>query len=194
MADRKRPPKNTSQPLGQLCARTYAEVFSSNRHLIHARQRLPNASSIDRCRAIAVLENALATAQDLLHRDDLTPLLNRRGFRRACDQSAATRTIQIRMCCVMMDLDDFKSINNRYGHPAGDAALVHFSQTLRRPCASSGRDSAPGRRRVCASAATYAWRRWATRAGAALDAPSVATKIWAWVISPVAGKRPGKSC
>ena len=93
--------------------------------------RAPTHHPSTDARRIEVLENALAMAQDLLHRDDLTPLLNRRGFRRACDQSAATRTIETRMCCVMMDLDDFRSINNRYGHPAGDAALVYFAQSLR---------------------------------------------------------------
>lgn len=35
------------------------------------------------------------------------------------------------MCCVMLDLDDFKSINDQYGHPMGNAAPIHFAQTLR---------------------------------------------------------------
>lgn len=79
---------------------------------------------------IGALERALKHAQHLLHQDDLTSLLNRRGFRRACDQWSASQSLGTRMCCAMMDLDDFKSINDQYGHPVGDAALIHFAKTL----------------------------------------------------------------
>lgn len=80
---------------------------------------------------IEALERALKHAQHLLHQDDLTPLLNRRGFRRACDQWPASQPMGTRMCCVMMDLDGFKLINDQHGHPVGDAALIHFAKTLR---------------------------------------------------------------
>ncbi len=81
-------------------------------------------------RRIEALERDLQQAQRLLYQDDLTPLLNRRGFRRTCDQWSACGEVNARTCCVMMDLDDFKSINDQYGHPMGDAALLHFSRTL----------------------------------------------------------------
>ena len=81
---------------------------------------------------IAVLERALEQAQHLLHQDDLTPLLNRRGFRRACDRWAGNGPVAMSASCVMIDLDGFKAINDRHGHPIGDAALVHFAATLRR--------------------------------------------------------------
>ena len=81
---------------------------------------------------IAGLERALEQAQHLLHQDDLTPLLNRRGFRRACDRWADNGPMAMSACCAMIDLDGFKAINDRHGHPVGDAALVHFAATLRR--------------------------------------------------------------
>ncbi len=81
---------------------------------------------------IVALEQALQQAQHLLHQDDLTPLLNRRGFQRACDQWADGVLRDASACCVMVDLDGFKAINDRHGHPVGDAALIHFAATLRR--------------------------------------------------------------
>lgn len=93
-------------------------------------QRRHRRSSVKQ--QIAALERALQQAQHLLHQDDLTPLLNRRGFRRACDQWIGGGLKDASACCVMVDLDGFKAINDRHGHPVGDAALIHFAATLRR--------------------------------------------------------------
>ncbi|WP_088887230.1 GGDEF domain-containing protein [Diaphorobacter nitroreducens] len=79
---------------------------------------------------IVELQLALAQAERALHQDDLTALLNRRGFRRACDGHPEQAPVVL--SCVMIDLDDFKGINDRHGHPAGDAALLHFAAALRR--------------------------------------------------------------
>lgn len=79
---------------------------------------------------IVELQLALARAERALHHDDLTALLNRRGFRRACDQHPEQAPVVL--SCAMIDLDDFKAINDSRGHPAGDAALLHFAGALRR--------------------------------------------------------------
>ena len=80
---------------------------------------------------IAGLERALEQAQHLLHQDDLTPLLNRRGFRRACDRWAGNGPMAMSACCAMIDLDGFKAINDTHGHDAGDHFLAEIAARLR---------------------------------------------------------------
>ncbi|MEJ6783965.1 GGDEF domain-containing protein [Aminobacter sp. Piv2-1] len=62
--------------------------------------------------------------------DELTGLPNRRRFMEAAAAEAlrADRTGRP-FSLLMLDLDDFKSINDRRGHSAGDAALEHFART-----------------------------------------------------------------
>ncbi len=79
---------------------------------------------------IAKLHLALAQTDRALHQDELTALLNRRGFRRACDLHPE-RPPRV-LSCVMIDLDDFKCINDTHGHLAGDVVLMHFAIALRR--------------------------------------------------------------
>ncbi len=63
--------------------------------------------------------------------DPLTKLLNRRGFLELSELmiSRAARK-QGPVSVMMFDLDHFKSINDRFGHAIGDAALCIFADTL----------------------------------------------------------------
>jgi diguanylate cyclase (GGDEF)-like protein len=64
--------------------------------------------------------------------DDLTGLSSRPFFHRA-----AVRRIEfseangLPLACVLLDVDDFKDYNDRYGHPAGDEALRRVAKVLR---------------------------------------------------------------
>jgi len=60
-------------------------------------------------------------------RDPLTGILNRRGFERELERIIADGT---RAALIYLDLDDFKSINDRNGHAAGDAVLRQVATTL----------------------------------------------------------------
>jgi len=58
--------------------------------------------------------------------DSLTGLSNRRTLERVMQRHPVTHGV-----LVYADLDRFKALNDTLGHPAGDAALVHFSRILR---------------------------------------------------------------
>jgi len=64
--------------------------------------------------------------------DGLTGVYNREAF----DDALATmiersRVMNNEFSLLMLDLDDFKQINDKYGHPIGDRVLVAFSQKCR---------------------------------------------------------------
>jgi diguanylate cyclase (GGDEF)-like protein len=63
--------------------------------------------------------------------DALTGLLNRRAFDERLEQEIARAGRTRRPFAVLLgDLDRFKEINDRYGHPAGDATLILVGQVL----------------------------------------------------------------
>lgn len=75
---------------------------------------------------IADLERENKILREQTTRDPLTGLLNRTGLRIMIDTHGASATA---IC--MIDLDDFKTINDRYGHHVGDIALVELAETMR---------------------------------------------------------------
>jgi len=63
--------------------------------------------------------------------DPLSGMLNRRGFAEACNrlierEAAAGRAVTV----MIFDIDHFKGINDRFGHPAGDEILKLFSTVV----------------------------------------------------------------
>jgi two-component system, cell cycle response regulator len=64
--------------------------------------------------------------------DDLTGLANKRAFRETMDREAARAArFGHDLSLLMVDLDDFKAVNDRYGHLQGDEVLRAVSQILR---------------------------------------------------------------
>lgn len=66
--------------------------------------------------------------EETIQLDPLTSLLNQTAFRKSCERELLDK--QNRCVLVMMDLDDFKGYNDRYGHPKGDELLIEVSQAL----------------------------------------------------------------
>jgi diguanylate cyclase (GGDEF)-like protein len=84
-------------------------------------------------RAGPALENArrYAEARALADLDALTSLHNRRYFHETLAREVArAHRYQRRLALIVFDLDDFKAINDRVGHLAGDAVLAEAAERL----------------------------------------------------------------
>ncbi|WP_445151976.1 diguanylate cyclase domain-containing protein [Baekduia sp. Peel2402] len=77
--------------------------------------------------AIALRDARLAAAID-----PLTGCLNHGAMReRLAEEIARARRQQTPLAVTILDLDDFKRVNDTYGHPTGDALLRHVAEALR---------------------------------------------------------------
>jgi diguanylate cyclase (GGDEF)-like protein len=71
--------------------------------------------------------------QQLAHTDEATGLFNkRRLFERLDMEVARAKRYAETLSCLMIDVDDFKKINDTYGHPAGDLILRQIGRLLQR--------------------------------------------------------------
>jgi diguanylate cyclase (GGDEF)-like protein len=74
-------------------------------------------------------QNRLALHYHSSMRDELTQLLNRRGAYEAVEALRAIRSQS--HAVLLIDIDNFKCINDNHGHVAGDAVLVSVAQVIR---------------------------------------------------------------
>lgn len=83
---------------------------------------------------ISALEKRVALLEQISTTDELTGLLNRRGFFDAFSQEMdrTNRGHSEGGLMILVDLDNFKNINDQHGHQAGDAALRLVAKALSR--------------------------------------------------------------
>jgi diguanylate cyclase len=81
---------------------------------------------------VARLQEELAQTSEMVRHDTLTGALNRRGMDEAVEREVArAKRRNAPMCLAMLDIDNFKKINDTYGHDTGDQALIHLAQVVR---------------------------------------------------------------
>ncbi len=120
---------NTALRLRRLAERMAGQLDPAGRtlaeELIAATEEAERAL-VERGRRIRQLENLSIT-------DELTGLLNRRGFQELLRRSLADAERHgERGLLLLCDLDHFKATNDTYGHLAGDSVLSAVAETLRR--------------------------------------------------------------
>jgi diguanylate cyclase len=104
-----------------------AEALKARDKMVLARQEVQDAES-----RIHALEAKLQHLSELVREDQLTGSLNRRGLDDVFERETARSDRRgTPLCIAVLDLDDFKKLNDTYGHIAGDAALKHLVKIVK---------------------------------------------------------------
>ena len=76
--------------------------------------------------------------RQLAHTDPLTGLFNRRVLSDHLEQQIAAQDHDRAFTVALIDLDEFKPINDQFGHPVGDQLLVEVASRLQQACGKNG--------------------------------------------------------
>lgn len=117
----------TVAELGDFVREMGTSVRRSHHEMAAAQTRLVVAE-----RQILDLRQSLAETSEKARRDNLTGTLNRSGLEdiwlREIQRAESTDTA---LSIALLDVDNFKALNDRLGHKAGDEALVHLATVIR---------------------------------------------------------------
>jgi diguanylate cyclase len=115
-----------------------AEVISETRIIQINAQRSRDDLRASRLRVeeaerrIDELQGELEKASTLVRHDQLTGALNRRGLDETFESEfARSQRRKSPLCVGLLDIDNFKKLNDSLGHSAGDAALIHLVTVIR---------------------------------------------------------------
>ncbi|MFQ5989788.1 MAG: diguanylate cyclase [Candidatus Methylomirabilales bacterium] len=89
------------------------------------------AISLQNAHLFESLELANLDLEQLTLIDDLTQVYNRRFlFRKLEEEVERAKWYGQPLCCIMLDVDDFKEVNDRYGHAQGDVVLKELATVI----------------------------------------------------------------
>jgi len=91
---------------------------------------------IDEVKKANNIINQLSSQVESLERDSnldsLTNVFNRRALSTHINNICSKKTLKYELHLLMIDIDDFKLINDRYGHIAGDKVLIFIAKMLKK--------------------------------------------------------------
>jgi diguanylate cyclase len=104
-----------------------AEALASRDRMLAAHHEVLGAEA-----RIRELEVKLQQMSELVREDQLTGSLNRRGLDDVFERESARADRRgTPLCVALLDLDNFKRLNDTYGHLAGDNALRHLVKVVK---------------------------------------------------------------
>jgi diguanylate cyclase len=104
-----------------------ADMMRHRDEMVEARKQADHAEH-----RVRLLEAELEQVSEQVREDQLTSTLNRRGLDDAMQREVArAQRKRAPLCIAILDLDNFKKLNDTYGHQAGDDALVHLSNVVK---------------------------------------------------------------
>lgn len=116
----------------------HRNIDSGKRHLAQLERRNQSLECLvaERTRELSwvneQLQRQLDENRELAERDSLTRIANRYRLENVLKQECErAQRFRQPLSVIAMDMDDFKPINDRYGHAQGDAALVRVAEALR---------------------------------------------------------------
>lgn len=78
------------------------------------------------------LQRELDETSEMVRHDPLTGTLNRKGLDEALEREiAVARRRATPLCIALLDIDNFKELNDTFGHRTGDEALRHLATVMR---------------------------------------------------------------
>ena len=103
------------------------DALRSHKELVAARKKAQEAEE-----RVRELEQKLEQTSELVHADQLTGALNRRGMEETLEREIKRSERQkTPVSLALLDIDNFKQLNDTLGHQAGDRALAHLAKVIK---------------------------------------------------------------
>lgn len=119
--------ESATEPLLAALNGLFGQVSARNQQLKTLNRSLEE-KVLERTEALSEANRRL---KELANTDQLTGLPNRRQAMAAMQRSFENaKCCGTSLCCVVIDADDFKQVNDQFGHDAGDAVLKKLSRSL----------------------------------------------------------------
>jgi diguanylate cyclase len=109
---------------------------------------------------LAKLHQELDRVSTQARHDPLTGALNRKGLDEAVEREmSSVRRKETPLCVALLDIDNFKKLNDTLGHATGDIALAHLARWPASACARRTRWPVTAAKSLCCYCPTRRWKR-----------------------------------